>query len=31
VFKKDISTVRVEILDLRVKDISDMKKEDNAA
>ena len=31
VFKKDISTVRVEILDLRVKDISEMKKEDDAA
>lgn len=30
VFKKDISTVRVEILDLRVKDIADMKKEENA-
>jgi hypothetical protein len=31
IFKKDISSVRVEILDLRVKDISEMKKEDDAA
>jgi hypothetical protein len=30
VFKKDISTVRVEILDMRVKDISEMIKEDEA-
>ncbi|MFD2200259.1 hypothetical protein [Shivajiella indica] len=30
IFKKDISTVRVEMLDLRVKDISEMKKEDGA-
>jgi hypothetical protein len=31
VFKKDISTVRVEMLDLRVKDISEMNKENDAA
>lgn len=31
VFKKDIKSVRVEILDLRVKDISEMNKKDEEA
>lgn len=31
VFKKDIKTVRVEILDLRVKDINDLNNKDNEA
>lgn len=31
VFKKDLTSVRVEILDLRVRDISEMNKKDEAA